>query len=137
MTELSGTPAVESVTRAASTASAQVAARPGLRQAQHWIADHPAGDLSVEALARRVNLSPRQFASVFTAEVGQTPGRYVDAVRLETARRLLEDSADGVEQVARASGYGTPEAMRRAFVRVLGIAPSEYQRRFRPVPQEV
>ncbi|KHD78221.1 GlxA family transcriptional regulator [Actinoplanes utahensis] len=117
--------------------SAQVAARPGLREVQHWIADHPAGDLSVEALARRANLSPRQFARAFTAEVGQTPGRYVDAVRLETARRLLEDGADGVEQVARASGYGTPEAMRRAFVRVLGIAPSEYQRRFRPVPQEV
>jgi transcriptional regulator GlxA family with amidase domain len=104
---------------------------------QRWIADNPAADLSVPELARRANLSPRQFARAFTAEVGQSPGRYVDATRLETARRLLEDTAGGVEQVARATGYGTTEAMRRAFVRVLGVSPSEYQRRFRPVPKEV
>ena len=60
-----------------------------------------------------------------------TPGRYVDRVRLEHARRLLEDTADGVEEVSRACGYGTPEAMRRAFVEALGAAPAEYRRRFR------
>lgn len=59
-----------------------------------------------------------------------TPGRYVDTVRLEHARRLLEDTTDGVEQIARSSGYGTPEAMRRAFIRTLGSAPAEYRRRF-------
>ncbi|GIE30888.1 transcriptional regulator [Actinoplanes italicus] len=122
--------------------SAQVAARPGLREVQRWIADNPAADLSVPELARRANLSPRQFARTFTAEVGQSPGRYVDATRLETARRLLEDraagaGAAGVEQIARATGYGTAEAMRRAFVRVLGVTPSEYQRRLSPVPKEV
>ncbi|MDI6102416.1 GlxA family transcriptional regulator [Actinoplanes sp. NEAU-A12] len=117
--------------------SAQVAARPGLREVQRWIADNPSADLSIDELARRANLSPRQFARAFAAEVGQTPGRYVDATRLETARRLLEDGGDGVERVARASGYGTPEAMRRAFARVLGVSPSEYRHRFRPVPQEV
>jgi transcriptional regulator GlxA family with amidase domain len=63
-----------------------------------------------------------------------TPGRYVDRVRLEHARRLLEDTSDGVEEISRASGYGTPEAMRRAFVKILGTAPVEYRRRFRPVP---
>jgi transcriptional regulator GlxA family with amidase domain len=62
------------------------------------------------------------------------PGRYVDRVRLETARRRLEDTADGIEQTARSCGYGTPEAMRRAFVRVLGVSPGEYRRRFRPEP---
>ena len=117
--------------------SVQVAARPGLREVQRWIADNPAADLSLPELARRANLSPRHFTRAFTAEVGQSPGRYVDATRLETARRLLEDGADGVEQVARASGYGTPEAMRRAFVRVLGVSPVEYRRRFRSVPLEV
>ena len=61
-----------------------------------------------------------------------TPGRYVDRVRLEHARRLLEDTTDGVEEISRASGYGTPEAMRRAFVKTLGTAPAEYRRRFRP-----
>jgi transcriptional regulator GlxA family with amidase domain len=77
-------------------------------------------------------LSPRHFARAFAAEVGMPPGRYVDRVRLETARRRLEDTADGVEQTARSCGYGTPEAMRRAFARALGVSPGEYRRRFRP-----
>ena len=110
----------------------QMANREPLRDVQRWIADHPAADLSVETLARRASLSPRQFARAFAAEVGMPPGRYVDRVRLETARRRLEDTADGVEQTARACGYGTPEAMRRAFVRALGVSPGEYRRRFRP-----
>ncbi|MDO8210402.1 GlxA family transcriptional regulator [Conexibacter sp. CPCC 206217] len=112
----------------------QVAEREPLRELQQWIADHPAADLSVEALAARASLSPRQFARAFRAEVGVTPGRYVDDVRLEAARRMLEDSADGVETVARRCGYGAPETMRRAFVRTLGVAPAEYRRRFQPRP---
>lgn len=110
--------------------SAQVAARPGLREVQRWIADNPNVDLSVPLLARRANLSPRQFARAFTREVGQTPGRYVDTVRLEAARRLLHDSDDGLERVAARCGYGTSEAMRRAFVRTLGVSPAEYRSRF-------
>jgi len=110
----------------------QLANREPLRDVQRWIADHPAADLSVEALASQASLSPRQFARAFAAEVGMPPGRYVDRVRLETARRRLEDTADGVEQTARACGYGTPEAMRRAFIRALGVSPGEYRRRFRP-----
>jgi transcriptional regulator GlxA family with amidase domain len=61
-----------------------------------------------------------------------TPGRYVDSVRLEHARRRLEDTTDGVEEISRACGYGTAEAMRRAFVKTLGTSPAEYRRRFRP-----
>jgi transcriptional regulator GlxA family with amidase domain len=110
----------------------QLASREPLRDVQRWIADHPAADLSVEALASQASLSPRQFARAFAAEVGMPPGRYVDQVRLEAARRRLEDTADGVEQTARSCGYGTPEAMRRAFVRALGVSPGEYRRRFRP-----
>ncbi|MFH9296984.1 GlxA family transcriptional regulator [Streptomyces sp. NPDC017520] len=102
-----------------------------LREVQHWITQHPEADLGVDALAARARLSPRHFARAFRAETGTTPGRYVERVRLEHARRLLEDTADGVERVARASGYGTPEAMRRAFVRTLATAPAEYRRRFR------
>jgi transcriptional regulator GlxA family with amidase domain len=112
--------------------SAQVAERQPLREVQQWIAEHPAADLSVEALAERASLSPRQFARAFAAETGLPPGRYVDLARLEAARRHLEDTAAGVEQAARACGYGTPESMRRAFVRALGVSPSEYRRRFRP-----
>ncbi len=109
---------------------AQTATRKPIRHVQQWITEHPAGDLSVEALALRANLSPRQFARAFAAEVGLTPGRYVDKVRIEAARRCLEDSADGIEEIARACGYGTPEAMRRAFIKTLGVSPAEYRRRF-------
>jgi transcriptional regulator GlxA family with amidase domain len=112
--------------------SAQVADRPPLRQVQQWIAEHPGADLSVDALAERASLSPRQFARAFATEVGVPPGRYVDRTRLEAARRRLEDTADGVEETARACGYRTPEAMRRAFVAALGVSPAEYRRRFRP-----
>ena len=113
--------------------AAQLADREPLREVQRWIADHPAADLSVQTLASRASLSPRQFARAFATEVGVPPGRYVDRVRLETARRRMEDSADGVEETARRCGYGTPEAMRRAFIRALGVSPAEYRRRFRPV----
>jgi transcriptional regulator GlxA family with amidase domain len=114
--------------------AAQLADREPLREVQRWIADHPAGDLSVETLASRASLSPRQFARAFAAEVGMPPGRYVDRVRLETARRRMEDTTDGVAETARLCGYGTPEAMRRAFLRALGVSPAEYRRRFRPAP---
>jgi transcriptional regulator GlxA family with amidase domain len=114
--------------------AAQTAVREPLREVQHWITGHPDADLSVEALAARARLSPRHFARAFQAETGLTPGRYVERVRLEQARRLLEDTADGVTGISRASGYGTPEAMRRAFVRTLGTAPAEYRRRFRSRP---
>ncbi|MFD8671966.1 GlxA family transcriptional regulator [Streptomyces seoulensis] len=113
--------------------AAQTASREPLREVQRWITEHPEADLSVDALAIRARLSPRHFARAFTAETGTTPGRYVDRVGLEHARRLLEDTSASVEKVARASGYGTPEAMRRAFVKALGTAPAEYRRRFHPV----
>ncbi|MGW4882084.1 GlxA family transcriptional regulator [Streptomyces sp. NPDC004262] len=125
--------------------AAQTARREPLREVQlgapptlfrQWgrITEHPDDDLSVEALAARAALSPRHFARAFQAETGTTPGRYVDRVRLEHARRLLEDTGDGVEEVSRASGYGTPEAMRRAFLKALGTTPAEYRRRFTPAP---
>jgi transcriptional regulator GlxA family with amidase domain len=112
--------------------AAQTAQREPLRDVQRWITDHPDADLCVDTLAARARLSPRHFARAFRAETGMTPGRFVDRVRLEHARRLLEDTTDGVEEIARTSGYGTPEAMRRAFVRTLGTPPAEYRRRFRP-----
>ncbi|MFD8254319.1 GlxA family transcriptional regulator [Streptomyces werraensis] len=114
--------------------AAQTARREPLREVQRYVTEHPSADLSVEALAARASLSPRHFARAFHAETGTTPGRYVDRVRLEHARRLLEDTGDSVEEISRASGYGTPEAMRRAFVRSLGASPAEYRRRFRPAP---
>ncbi|MEV7726011.1 GlxA family transcriptional regulator [Streptomyces sp. NPDC087917] len=110
--------------------AAQTARREPLREVQHWITENPGADLGVEALAARAGLSPRHFARAFQAETGVTPGRYVERVRVEHARRLLEDGAQGVAQVSRACGYGTPEALRRAFARALGQSPAEYRRRF-------
>ncbi|EMF27716.1 MULTISPECIES: GlxA family transcriptional regulator [Streptomyces] len=114
--------------------AAQTARREPLREIQRYVTEHPSADLSVEALAARAALSPRHFARAFHAETGTTPGRYVDRVRLEHARRLLEDTGDSVEEISRTCGYGSPEAMRRAFVRTLGSSPAEYRRRFRPAP---
>lgn len=112
--------------------AAQTARREPLRELQQWIVEHPEDDLSVTALARRVRLSPRHFARVFQEETGTTPGRYVDRVRLDQARRLLEESSRSIAEISRACGYGTPEGMRRAFVKGLGSAPADYRRRFRP-----
>jgi transcriptional regulator GlxA family with amidase domain len=106
------------------------ARRAPLRDVQHWISENPAADLSVTALAARAGLSPRQFARAFRSETGVSPGKHVAAIRLEAARRLLEDPARGINQVARACGYGTPEAMRRAFVQSLGVPPASYRHRF-------
>ncbi|MEV8311767.1 GlxA family transcriptional regulator [Streptomyces flavidovirens] len=120
--------------------TAQTAQREPLREVQQWITEHPGDDLSVESLAARAGLSPRHFARAFQSETGTTPGKYVERVRLEHARRLLEDSRDGIEEISRTCGYGTPEAMRRAFVKSLGTPPAEYRRRFhapaRPARQQ-
>ena len=113
----------------------QYAERDAVRDLQQWMLDHPESDLCVEAMADRVAMSPRHFARRFRAEVGETPARYVERVRVEAARRRLEDSAEPIDAVAPACGFGTTETMRRAFVRALGVAPAEYRRRFQsPVP---
>jgi len=110
---------------------AQAAERDGIRAAQHLVTEHPEGDCTVAALARVALMSERNFARCFTAEVGFTPARYVERVRVETARRLLEDTDDGVEAVAAAAGFGTAETMRRTFLRTVRTNPTEYRRRFR------
>jgi len=111
--------------------AAQVAQRDTLRDLQQWIAEHPAADLCVAAMSGRAGMSERNFARCFKDEVGVTPGQYVERVRLEVARRLLEETDESVAQVATASGFGTAETMRRAFLRSLRTGPMEYRRRFR------
>jgi len=111
--------------------AAQRAAREPLRELQAWIAEHPAEDLSVAALARRAGMSPRNFARVFAREVGRTPARFVEEARVEHARRRLEAGEDGIDAVAAACGFGSAETLRRAFLRVLRVAPAAYRNRFR------
>jgi transcriptional regulator GlxA family with amidase domain len=111
--------------------TAQRADRRPLSELQAWMADHPDEDLSVDALARRAAMSPRNFARVFADEVGVTPARYVELLRVDTARRRLEESGANVERVAEQCGFGSAETMRRVFLRVLQVSPSAYRGRFR------
>jgi transcriptional regulator GlxA family with amidase domain len=109
----------------------QSAQRDGLREVQRWIAANPHDDLRVEALAARAAMSPRHLARTFHRELGTTPARYVERVRLESARQRLEETAATAESIAAGCGFGTAETMRRSFLRALGVSPSEYRRRFR------
>jgi transcriptional regulator GlxA family with amidase domain len=111
--------------------SAQQAARPALRELQAWIAGHLAEDLSVAALADQANMSERSFARAFRREVGDTPAAYVEKLRVERARVLLEDGAPSLEGVARSAGFASAEVLRRAFHRRVGVPPADYRARFR------
>ena len=111
----------------------QTAVRDPLVELQGWIAENPDADHSVERLAARVAMSPRHFARVFRSEVGRTPASYVEQARVEVARRLLETTTLGVDDVARGAGFGTSETLRRAFARRVGATPTEYRERFRPL----
>jgi transcriptional regulator GlxA family with amidase domain len=114
--------------------SAQLRAAPArrepLRDVQAHIAEHPGADLSVPALAARAYMSERNFARAFRAETGMTPAAYVEAIRVERARRELETTDLAVEAVAARCGFGTVETMRRAFSRRVGVNPTAYRERF-------
>jgi transcriptional regulator GlxA family with amidase domain len=110
--------------------ASQRAEREPLRELQGWILDHLDEDLSVPALAERTHMSPRNFARAFKTEVGMTPGVYVETLRVERARTLLETAGDPVEQVALRCGFGTVETMRRVFRKRLGVSPGDYRERF-------
>lgn len=96
-----------------------------------WIMDNLALDsLSVEMLAEQMNMSPRNFARVYKQKTGRTPAKGVEVLRLEAARRMLEDSPRNVQQIARLCGFGNEERLRSVFQRTLGVSPREYRNRF-------
>lgn len=98
-----------------------------IQELQVWIADHVDNNLSVQVLADRVAMSVRNFERVFTRETGCTPARYVAQMRVETARRQLEESDKSIEQIARSCGFVNADLMRRAFVRAVGTTPGRYR----------
>ena len=112
------------------TLAAQEPVREPLREVQRLVVEDVAGEHSVEAMAARAHMSPRHFARAFRAETGLTPARYVERVRLEAARRCLEDTSEPIASAAAACGFGSAETMRRVFLRTLDVGPAEYRRRF-------
>jgi transcriptional regulator GlxA family with amidase domain len=101
-----------------------------LRRVLDTVAADPGADHTLSAMARTAGVSPRHMTRLFCEEVGTTPARYVEQVRLEAAQALLETGDDPMAVVARRSGFGSPESLRRAFVRNLKVTPGAFRARF-------
>ncbi len=112
------------------------AERSSVRAAQERIEAAPGADHSVAALAGSASMSARHFARLFAHEVGVTPARYVERVRVEAARDRLETTDDTLAVIAGGCGFGTDETLRRVFHRRLGVSPDAYRRRFRSGPAD-
>ncbi|MDA2891846.1 helix-turn-helix domain-containing protein [Mycolicibacterium sp. BiH015] len=106
------------------------ARRTPIRDVQEAIESEPGGAHSIPELARRAAMSPRHFTRVFTDEVGEAPGAYVERVRTEAARRQLEETDDTVTAIAARCGFGSAETLRRNFVRRFGVSPDQYRKTF-------
>ena len=97
-----------------------------------WIVDHPGDDLRAERLAERAHMSLRNFYRAFEHATGESPGEWVEALRVEIAKRLLQYTSRGIEQIAWEAGFATYQRMRRAFLRRIGTAPGDYRARLPP-----
>lgn len=106
---------------------AQAAASHRLRDLLAWIGTHLQDDLSVEALAGRVQLSPRHFARAFAAETGSTPARFVEQARVAAAAQLLRQTRWTQDRIASRSGFRSVDALQRAFARQHGVTPHAYR----------
>ena len=106
------------------------AKREPIRAVQDAVESEPGGAHSITDLARLAAMSPRHFTRVFTDEVGEAPGAYVERVRTEAARRELEQTDDTVTTIANRCGFGTAETMRRNFIRRVGVSPDQYRKAF-------
>ncbi|MGE7137810.1 GlxA family transcriptional regulator [Luteibacter sp. NPDC031894] len=105
------------------------AGRGALQELQRYVAAHPGEDHSVGSMAARIGMSARHFARIFRHEVGMTPADFVEAMRVEAARRLLEDGHESPKRVAAHLGYADTNGLRRAFMRRVGVTPAEYRKR--------
>ena len=95
-----------------------------------WIAEHLAEDLSLPLLADRMGMSERSFSRHYLDATGVTPGRAIERLRVEAARRLLSESGLPVKRISQRCGFGSEETMRRSFLRVLAVTPQDYRARF-------
>jgi transcriptional regulator GlxA family with amidase domain len=111
--------------------AAQMSTKSQIQEAQEYVLENLSKDLSVDALALRAGMSTRNFSRVFRRELKYTPAAFVDAARIDAARRMLADTKTPLQRVARACGFGTVNSMRRVFVRNLGVSPHDYRKSFR------
>jgi transcriptional regulator GlxA family with amidase domain len=111
--------------------SLQLTDRKPLRELEAWALDNLNKSLTVPVLADRVSMSPRNFARVFTREMKTTPAKFVERLRIEGARRRLEESQNSMETIATECGFGNVNSMRNVFQRALKIPPGQYRRHFR------
>jgi transcriptional regulator GlxA family with amidase domain len=96
-----------------------------------WLTNHLHDEtLSVETLARHACMSARNFARVYKTKTGRTPAKTIELFRLESARRLLEDTNERIETIARRTGFGDEDRMRNTFQRHLNVSPRDYRERF-------
>ncbi|MFC8868727.1 GlxA family transcriptional regulator [Streptomyces sp. NPDC057148] len=102
---------------------------PALRRVQDAVQADPAADHSLEALAARVRVSPRHLTRMFRAELDVTPVKYVELIRFDRAKALL-DAGHNATEAAALSGFPSYESLRRAFARHLGLSPTRYRHRF-------
>jgi len=102
-----------------------------LRELQVWALENLREDLTVEKLAERIGMSPRHFTRVCLRETKMNPGQFVNRMRVEAAQQMIDSSAMGLKEVADACGFSSADAMRRTFLRVLGVTAGEYADRFK------
>lgn len=112
------------------TLQSQSAERTTINELVAWASDNLSGDLSVQAMAERANMSLRNFSRVFREEVGQTPAAFVQQLRIEAVRRRLEESDKSLDEISVDCGFGSTDSMRRSFQRVVKVTPSDYRQRF-------
>jgi transcriptional regulator GlxA family with amidase domain len=111
--------------------AAQIASRSPIEHSQEWIRNNPAADLSVHRLASQAGMSDRNFSRVFHKEAGMTPADFVEATRVDVARRSLEETTIPLQTIAKSCGFAGTDAMRRVFLRHLGVGPGAYRQRSR------
>jgi transcriptional regulator GlxA family with amidase domain len=95
-----------------------------------WIGKHLAEDISLPVLARQAGMSERSFSRHYAEVTGLTPGRAVEQLRVEAARRLLLESRLPAKRISQRCGFGSEETMRRSFMRLLSVSPQDYRARF-------
>lgn len=104
---------------------------PLVQQAADWVAQNCARKISTDDIASALHVSYRTLHRRFDAATGMPPLAYLQALRVEHAKELLEGSRLSLEQIVAQIGYSDVSAFRRLFVRQAGLSPAQYRQRFR------